>query len=68
LGRLSGRVSAASQLTASEQRVADLVAQGLTNKEIAAELVITPRTVEAHLTRIYAKLGIRSRVELVRLR
>jgi DNA-binding CsgD family transcriptional regulator len=68
LGRLSGRVSAASRLTASEQRVADLVAHGLTNKQIAAELVITPRTVEAHLTRIYAKLGVRSRVELARLR
>jgi DNA-binding CsgD family transcriptional regulator len=68
LGRLSGRVSTASQLTASEQRIADLVADGLTNKEIAAELVITPRTVEAHLTRIYAKLGVRSRVKLARLR
>src|SRR6185312_4834050 len=64
LGRISGRASATGALTASERRVAELVAQGRKNREIAAELVVTPRTVEAHLTRIYAKLGVRSRAEL----
>jgi DNA-binding NarL/FixJ family response regulator len=65
LGRISGRAGSGG-LTSSEQRVAELVADGLSNKEIAAALVVTPRTVEAHLTRVYAKLGVRSRAELVR--
>lgn len=51
-------------LTAAETRVAALVAAGRTNKETAAELYTTVATVEAHLTRIYRKLGIRSRTEL----
>jgi DNA-binding CsgD family transcriptional regulator len=51
-------------LTASERRVAELVAEGLSNKEVAVALVVTPRTVEAHLTRVYAKLGVRSRAGL----
>jgi DNA-binding NarL/FixJ family response regulator len=54
------------ELTAAETRVAALVAEGRKNKEIAAELYTTVGTVEAHLTRIYRKLGIRSRAELVR--
>jgi DNA-binding NarL/FixJ family response regulator len=54
------------ELTAAERRVAALVAAGRKNKEIAAELYTTVGTVEAHLTRIYRKLGIRSRAELVR--
>lgn len=67
LGSLGGRPrSAESELTATERRVADLVAQGLANKEVAASLVVTVSAVEAHLTRIYAKLGIRSRAELAR--
>jgi DNA-binding NarL/FixJ family response regulator len=66
LGRISGRAPSNDTLTASERRVAELVAQGRKNREIAAELVVTPRTVEAHLTRIYAKLGVRSRTELAR--
>ena len=41
-----------------------LVAEGRTNKEVAAALFISVRTVEANLTRIYAKLGVRSRTEL----
>jgi DNA-binding NarL/FixJ family response regulator len=40
------------------------VAGGLSNKEVAAELFVTVRTVESNLTRIYAKLGVRSRAEL----
>jgi DNA-binding NarL/FixJ family response regulator len=46
--------------------VAALVAQGLTNREIAAQQFTTIATVEAHLTRIYSKLGIRSRTDLAR--
>ncbi len=53
-------------LTAAESRVAALAAQGMTNQEIADRQFVTVATVEAHLTRTYAKLGIRSRTELVR--
>ena len=58
---------AAGELTATERHVAALVADGLKNREIAARLFMGLATVEAHLTRIYRKLGIRSRSELVRL-
>ena len=53
-------------LTPSEQRVAALAAAGLTNREVAASLSISDKTVEAHLARAYRKLGIRSRAELGR--
>jgi DNA-binding NarL/FixJ family response regulator len=46
--------------------VAELAAQGRTNKEIAAELFMGVSTVEAHLSRVYRKLGIRSRTSLAR--
>ena len=51
-------------LTATERRVADLAVEGLANKEIARTLVVTVNTVEFHLRNAYAKLGIRSRVQL----
>jgi DNA-binding CsgD family transcriptional regulator len=51
-------------LTASERRVAELAAAGRANREIADELVVTVRTVEFHLSRAYAKLGVRSRAAL----
>ena len=54
------------ELTPAESRVAGLVAQGKKNSEVAAQLFTTVSTVEAHLTRIYRKLGIRSRTELAR--
>jgi DNA-binding CsgD family transcriptional regulator len=63
LGRIGGR-AAADGLTPTEQRVADLVAEGRSNKEVAGELFVSVRTVEANLTRVYAKLGVRSRTEL----
>ena len=63
LSRIGGRVREIG-LTATEMRVATLVARGLSNKEIAAELYVTVRAVEANLSRIYAKLEIRSRTEL----
>jgi DNA-binding CsgD family transcriptional regulator len=53
-------------LTAAEQRVADLVAAGHTNPEIAGRLFMGQRTVEAHLSRVFRKLGVRSRTELCR--
>lgn len=51
-------------LTASEQRIAQLAAAGLTNREIAARLVVTVKAVEWHLSHVYRKLGIRSRAGL----
>jgi DNA-binding NarL/FixJ family response regulator len=51
-------------LTPTEQQVAAHVVKGLTNREVAAALFVTDRTVEYHLTHIYAKLGVRSRAEL----
>jgi DNA-binding NarL/FixJ family response regulator len=47
--------------------VAELVAEGLQTKQVAAALFVSPKTVEGHLTNIYAKLGINSRTELARL-
>jgi DNA-binding CsgD family transcriptional regulator len=52
-------------LTPAERDVARLVCEGLANKDIAARLFVSPRTVQAHLTHIYTKLGITSRVQLV---
>jgi DNA-binding NarL/FixJ family response regulator len=53
-------------LTSTERRVAELVVVGHTNAEIAAQLFMSQRTVEAHLSRIYRKLNVRSRTELTR--
>jgi DNA-binding NarL/FixJ family response regulator len=53
-------------LTAREREIAELVVAGRTNREVAAQLVLSTRTIEAHLRNIYGKLGVRSRVELVR--
>jgi DNA-binding CsgD family transcriptional regulator len=65
LTRVSGRRrSAANELTESERRAAELAARGLSNKEIAAALFVTVHTVELHLSRSYAKLGVRSRAQL----
>ncbi|MEU5877321.1 LuxR family transcriptional regulator [Spirillospora sp. NPDC047279] len=54
-------------LTAQQLRIARLVADGATNKEIASRLVISPRTVDHHLRNVFTRLGIRSRVELAKL-
>jgi DNA-binding CsgD family transcriptional regulator len=66
LKRIAGRAPSDDVLTPTERRVAELVAEGHHNKEIAAALFVTVKAVEANLTRIYAKLGIRSRTELAR--
>ncbi|MFG2380944.1 helix-turn-helix transcriptional regulator [Streptomyces avermitilis] len=59
--------AALDALAATERQVAALVMEGATNREIAARLFISVKTVEATLTRVYRKLGIRSRVDIVRL-
>jgi DNA-binding CsgD family transcriptional regulator len=53
-------------LTPAEQRVAELAASGMTNRDVAATMFISAKTVEATLARVYRKLGIRSRAELGR--
>jgi DNA-binding NarL/FixJ family response regulator len=77
LRRLGARVSAAArrtsalaagseELTEREQGIAELVVEGLSNKQVAARLFISEKTVENHLSKVYAKVGVRSRVELTR--
>jgi predicted ATPase/class 3 adenylate cyclase/DNA-binding CsgD family transcriptional regulator len=53
-----------ASLTPTERDIVRLVAEGLTNKDVAARLFISPRTVQTHLTHIYTKLGVTSRVRL----
>jgi DNA-binding CsgD family transcriptional regulator len=55
---------ASGDLTATERRVAELAAAGMTNREVAAALFISPKTVDANLARAYRKLGVESRAEL----
>lgn len=64
LGRIGGRSPAGSALTASEQAVAELASAGRSNREIAAELVVSVRTVESQLSAVYRKLDIQSRGQL----
>lgn len=61
------RLRAPIDLTARERAVADLVVAGLSNRQIATRLYVSPRTVEATLTRLYAKLGVPSRAALTAL-
>jgi DNA-binding CsgD family transcriptional regulator/tetratricopeptide (TPR) repeat protein len=65
LARIPGRrMATGPELTAAEARIAELVAAGRSNKDVAAELVLSVKTVEVTLTRIYEKVGVRSRTEL----
>ncbi len=64
LARIGGRAASSVDLTPTEARVAELVAAGSTNREVADALFVSVHTVEANLKRIYRKLGIRSRTEL----
>lgn len=67
LARIGGRAPSRGELTEAESRIARLVAGGGTNREVAAALFLTEHSVETALTRVYRKLGVRSRAELARL-
>jgi DNA-binding CsgD family transcriptional regulator len=64
LSRIGGRQRSEGALTPTERAVAELVAGGATNREIATRLFVSVKTVEANLSKIYQKLGVRSRTEL----
>jgi DNA-binding CsgD family transcriptional regulator len=59
--------STVTELTPQELQVARFVAEGLSNKEVAAQLFLSPRTIDAHLRNVFAKLGITSRTQLAHL-
>ena len=67
LARIGGRAPSRGELTEAERRIARLVAKGSTNREVAAALFLTEHSVETALTRVYHKLGVRSRAELAHL-
>ncbi|MDT5223636.1 MAG: hypothetical protein QOG19_1043, partial [Mycobacterium sp.] len=67
LERTNVSPSRGPELTPSERRVAQLAASGMTNRDVATELFVSVKTVEANMSRIYRKLGIRSRAELGRV-
>jgi DNA-binding NarL/FixJ family response regulator len=64
IARIGLRRGASLELTETERRIAELAATGLTNREIASEGFVSPKTVEDVMSRVYGKLGIRSRAEL----
>ncbi|MFN2279539.1 MAG: response regulator transcription factor [Candidatus Promineifilaceae bacterium] len=64
---ISGAEGKFDDLTVREREVAGLVAQGKSNREIAAELVLSKRTVEKHIANILSKLGLTNRSQIVRL-
>jgi DNA-binding NarL/FixJ family response regulator len=64
--RVQARDATHQSLTSQETRVAVLVAQGLKNREVAAALFLSPKTVEHHLAAVLRKRGLRSRTELAR--
>jgi len=65
--RLALRPGPVSRLTAQQRQIAELVASGATNREIAAALFVSTRTVDYHVRNILARLGLRSRIDLARL-
>ena len=64
LARVGLRHGSRFELTETEQRIAQLAASGMTNRQIAAEAFVSPKTVEDVLSRVYGKLEIRSRAQL----
>jgi len=66
LNRTGARAAEPASLSPTERRIANLVAEGRTNREVADALFISVKTVEANLSRVYHKLGVRSRTQLTR--
>jgi DNA-binding CsgD family transcriptional regulator len=64
LARVGGRRPSADELTPTERRIAELVADGQTDRQVAAKLFVTPKTVSTELSRIYRKVGVHSRTSL----
>src|SRR5207247_10907725 len=64
LARLGGRASQSGRLTKTEEQIADLVASGKSNNDVASTLHVSPKTVEWNLSKIYRKLHVSSRTEL----
>jgi DNA-binding NarL/FixJ family response regulator len=67
VSRLSGKSPRSAGLTPTELRVAQLVAEGYSNKNVASSLFVTVKAIEKNLSSVYAKLGIDSRAQLIRL-
>ena len=63
-GAPRGRTAGDGELTDREREIAELVAAGRSNKQVAAAVFLSEKTIEAHLSRVYSKLGVRSRTEL----
>jgi DNA-binding CsgD family transcriptional regulator len=64
LHRIGGRTASDDELSETERRIVELVVAGRRNREVAAELSLSPNTVAWNLSKIYRKLGVRSRTEL----
>ena len=62
--RIGGRTASDSELSETERHIVELVVAGRKNREVAAELSLSPNTVAWNLSKIYRKLGVRSRTEL----